>query len=165
MQVVNCFLNTCFTVNSLLLSTDWLMRFVIQLNLVWGFSWAKRRVGDQSRYFNYHFQYFTPYKLADMRRMASAFNSSVNELEDELMPLILDGQIQARIDSQNKVRRKRVLSQITDRNAEIRVLSWAEVRRLLSNGAKRYSVVASRSWYKVRPRGVLVVFPGHVDRP
>jgi len=58
-----------------------------------------------------------------MRRMASAFNSSVNELEDELMPLILDGQIQARIDSQNKVRRKRVLSQITDRNAEIRVLS------------------------------------------
>lgn len=48
-------------------------------------------------------QYFSPYKLADMHRMASAFNCSVNQLEDELMPLILDGQIQARIDSQNKV--------------------------------------------------------------
>nr|CAB3250794.1 COP9 signalosome complex subunit 1 [Phallusia mammillata] len=48
-------------------------------------------------------QYFSPYKLADMHRMANAFNCSVTELEDELMPLILDGQIQARIDSQNKI--------------------------------------------------------------
>nr|XP_026689416.1 COP9 signalosome complex subunit 1 [Ciona intestinalis] len=48
-------------------------------------------------------QYFSPYKLADMQKMATAFNCSVNELEDELMPLILDGQIQARIDSQNKI--------------------------------------------------------------
>ena len=35
--------------------------------------------------------------------MAVAFNTSVNLLEEELMNLILDGQIQARIDSQNKV--------------------------------------------------------------
>lgn len=40
---------------------------------------------------------------ADMRRMAEAFNTSVAALEDELMQLILDGQIQARIDSHNKV--------------------------------------------------------------
>ena len=40
---------------------------------------------------------------ADMRRMAEAFNTSVVALEDELMQLILDGQIQARIDSHNKV--------------------------------------------------------------
>ena len=40
---------------------------------------------------------------ADMRRMAEAFNTSVSALEDELMQLILDGQIQARIDSHNKV--------------------------------------------------------------
>ena len=39
----------------------------------------------------------------DMRRMAEAFNTSVSALEDELMQLILDGQIQARIDSHNKV--------------------------------------------------------------
>uniref|UniRef100_H2Z8A6 PCI domain-containing protein n=1 Tax=Ciona savignyi TaxID=51511 RepID=H2Z8A6_CIOSA len=48
-------------------------------------------------------QYFSPYKLADMRKMATAFNCTINELEDELMPLILDGQIQARIDSHNKI--------------------------------------------------------------
>ena len=40
---------------------------------------------------------------ADLRLMASSFNETVNQLEDELMTLILDGQIQARIDSHNKV--------------------------------------------------------------
>ncbi|EFX74404.1 hypothetical protein DAPPUDRAFT_324380 [Daphnia pulex] len=48
-------------------------------------------------------QYFSPYMSADMRRMAEAFNTSVSALEDELMQLILDGQIQARIDSHNKI--------------------------------------------------------------
>ncbi len=36
--------------------------------------------------------------------MAAAFNTSVHNLEDELIQLILDGQIQARIDSHNQVR-------------------------------------------------------------
>ena len=35
--------------------------------------------------------------------MATAFNTSVGSLEDELTQLILDGQISARIDSQKKV--------------------------------------------------------------
>jgi len=48
-------------------------------------------------------QYFSPYLSADMRRMAGAFNTSVASLEDELMQLILDGQIKARIDSHNKI--------------------------------------------------------------
>lgn len=48
-------------------------------------------------------QYFSPYLSADMRKMATAFNRTVNALEDELMQLILDGQIQARIDSHNKI--------------------------------------------------------------
>ncbi|XP_070579826.1 COP9 signalosome complex subunit 1-like isoform X4 [Ptychodera flava] len=48
-------------------------------------------------------QYFSPYMSADMRKMASAFNTTVSELEDELMQLILDGQISARIDSHNKI--------------------------------------------------------------
>ncbi|XP_016839355.1 COP9 signalosome complex subunit 1 [Nasonia vitripennis] len=48
-------------------------------------------------------QYFSPYLSADMRRMATAFNRTVAALEDELMQLILDGQIQARIDSHNKI--------------------------------------------------------------
>lgn len=48
-------------------------------------------------------QYFSPYLSADMRKMATSFNRTVNALEDELMQLILDGQIQARIDSHNKI--------------------------------------------------------------
>merc|ERR1712156_906193 len=48
-------------------------------------------------------QYFSPYSSADLRLMASSFNTSVAALEDELMTLILDGKIQARIDSHNKV--------------------------------------------------------------
>jgi COP9 signalosome complex subunit 1 len=41
-----------------------------------------------------------------MRKMASAFNTTINALEDEIMQLILDGQINARIDSHNKVVQK-----------------------------------------------------------
>ena len=37
--------------------------------------------------------------------MASSFNTTLASLEDELMTLILDGKIQARIDSHNKVRK------------------------------------------------------------
>lgn len=48
-------------------------------------------------------QYFSPYLSADMHLMAAAFNRTVTALEDELMQLILDGQIQARIDSHNKI--------------------------------------------------------------
>ncbi|OWF51862.1 COP9 signalosome complex subunit 1-like isoform X2 [Mizuhopecten yessoensis] len=48
-------------------------------------------------------QYFSPYLSADMRKMAEAFNTSVGGLEDELMQLILEGQINARIDSHNKI--------------------------------------------------------------
>ncbi|CAG9764386.1 unnamed protein product [Ceutorhynchus assimilis] len=48
-------------------------------------------------------QYFSPYMSADLRRMAQAFGRTVPALEDELMRLILEGQIQARIDSHNKV--------------------------------------------------------------
>ncbi|KAK3797212.1 hypothetical protein RRG08_030439 [Elysia crispata] len=48
-------------------------------------------------------QYFSPYLSADMRKMAEAFNTTVAALEDELMQLILDGHIKARIDSHNKI--------------------------------------------------------------
>ncbi|XP_072029578.1 COP9 signalosome complex subunit 1-like isoform X3 [Amphiura filiformis] len=48
-------------------------------------------------------QYFSPYVSADMRKMAVSFNTTVPDLEDELMQLILDGQINARIDSHNKI--------------------------------------------------------------
>ena len=48
-------------------------------------------------------QYFSPYLSADMRKMATAFNRTVEALENEVMQLILEGQIQARIDSHNKI--------------------------------------------------------------
>ncbi|GBL92056.1 COP9 signalosome complex subunit 1 [Araneus ventricosus] len=48
-------------------------------------------------------QYFSPYLSADMNKMAAAFNTTVSGLEDELTLLILDNQIQARIDSHNKI--------------------------------------------------------------
>ncbi|CAG7725017.1 unnamed protein product [Allacma fusca] len=48
-------------------------------------------------------QYFSPYASADLNRMADSFNTTVSALENELMQLILDGQIQARIDSHNKI--------------------------------------------------------------
>lgn len=45
---------------------------------------------------------------ADLEKMAAAFNTTISALEDELMALILDGQIQARIDSHNKVRKSQI---------------------------------------------------------
>lgn len=48
-------------------------------------------------------QYCSPFVSADMKKIAVAFNCSVIEIERELSQLIVDGQIQARIDSQNKV--------------------------------------------------------------
>lgn len=48
-------------------------------------------------------QYFCPYDSADLRKMALCFNTPLPDLEDELMQLILDGHIKARIDSINKI--------------------------------------------------------------
>lgn len=42
-------------------------------------------------------QYFHPFSSADMNKMAAAFNTTVHELENELMNLILEGQIQVSI--------------------------------------------------------------------
>ncbi|CAB1338337.1 unnamed protein product, partial [Coregonus sp. 'balchen'] len=48
-------------------------------------------------------QYFSPYVSADMTKMAQAFNTTVLALEDELTQLILEGLINARIDSHSKI--------------------------------------------------------------
>ncbi|XP_066497593.1 COP9 signalosome complex subunit 1 isoform X2 [Hoplias malabaricus] len=48
-------------------------------------------------------QYFSPYVSADMNKMAMAFNTTVAALEDELTQLILEGLINARIDSHSKI--------------------------------------------------------------
>jgi len=59
-------------------------------------------------------QYFSPYSSADLNKMANSFNTSVANLENELMKLILDGSIQARIDSHNKV----LLAQDVDQRSQ-----------------------------------------------
>ncbi|KAL4379134.1 hypothetical protein GQ457_02G000580 [Hibiscus cannabinus] len=48
-------------------------------------------------------QYTLPFVSVDMRMMADAFKTSVAGLEKELEALITDNQIQARIDSHNKI--------------------------------------------------------------
>ncbi len=54
-------------------------------------------------------QYFSPYISADLKIMASSFNTTVSILEDELMALILEGKIRARIDSHNKVKHLKII--------------------------------------------------------
>ena len=60
-------------------------------------------------------QYFSPYSSADLNKMATSFNTTVSDLENELMKLILEGSIQARIDSHNKV----LLAQDVDQRSQI----------------------------------------------
>ncbi|KXS17797.1 FUSCA protein FUS6 [Gonapodya prolifera JEL478] len=48
-------------------------------------------------------QYLSPFLSVNMATMASAFNTTINLLEPELAGLIMEGMVQARIDSHNKV--------------------------------------------------------------
>lgn len=48
-------------------------------------------------------QYTTPFISVDLNRMAGAFKTTVAGLEKELAALIMENQIQARIDSHNKI--------------------------------------------------------------
>lgn len=59
-------------------------------------------------------QYFSPYISADLPKMAHSFNTTIPNLENELMKLILDGSIQARIDSHNRV----LLAQDVDQRSQ-----------------------------------------------
>lgn len=59
-------------------------------------------------------QYFGPYSVVDLSRMAEAFACDAAHLEDELAQLIADDHIQARIDSHNK----RLYARQTDERAD-----------------------------------------------
>jgi len=76
-------------------------------------------------------QYFSPYISASLPTMANSFNTSVTELENELMKLILDGQIQARIDSHNRV----LLAQDVDQRSQT-FAKALEMSKLYSRRAK-----------------------------
>lgn len=49
-------------------------------------------------------QYFQPFARVHLDRMATAFGIKLSELEADIVKLIEDGLIKARIDSQEKVR-------------------------------------------------------------
>ncbi|KAK9768855.1 hypothetical protein K7432_000189 [Basidiobolus ranarum] len=48
-------------------------------------------------------QYFTPFQSVDLNKMAQSFSTTVNKLELEIASLIMNNNIQARIDSHNKI--------------------------------------------------------------
>merc|ERR1711972_29488 len=76
-------------------------------------------------------QYFSPYISADLSKMALSFNTTIPNLENELMKLILDGSIQARIDSHNRV----LLAQDVDQRSQTFARA-VEMSRLYSRRAK-----------------------------
>jgi len=56
-------------------------------------------------------QYFSPFVSVNLNTMAQAFNTDVPSLEKELSGLILEGSIQARIDSHNQILYARTTNQ------------------------------------------------------
>ena len=49
--------------------------------------------------------YFQPFASIKMERMSAAFGWTVEQLEEQVVTLIQAGEIRARVDKQNKVRR------------------------------------------------------------
>jgi len=96
-------------------------------------------------------QYFSPYISADLPRMATSFNTSVQDLENELMRLILDGQIQARIDSHNRV----LLAQDVDQRSQT-FAKAVEMSKLYSRRARtlvlRSAILKANISVKCQPR-------------
>eukprot|EP00695_Tsukubamonas_globosa_P001844 TRINITY_DN2912_c0_g1_i1.p2 TRINITY_DN2912_c0_g1~~TRINITY_DN2912_c0_g1_i1.p2 ORF type:complete len:133 (-),score=29.53 TRINITY_DN2912_c0_g1_i1:86-484(-) len=93
-------------------------------------------------------QYVSPYSSVSMVTMAESFNTTVPNLEKEIAKLITDGQIQARIDSHNKI----LYSRTTDQ----RSLTYQRAMELGENFAadteniiRRVNLL--RSEFSVRP--------------
>ncbi|KAH7883123.1 26S proteasome subunit RPN7-domain-containing protein [Phlebopus sp. FC_14] len=64
--------------------------------------------------------YFQPFETIRLERMASAFGWNVEEVEREVVALIQSGQIQGRVDSQNKASFMNILkARKTDHRAEL----------------------------------------------
>ncbi|KAJ3292275.1 cop9 signalosome complex subunit [Borealophlyctis nickersoniae] len=70
-------------------------------------------------------QYFSPFLSIDMNQMATAFDTTISQLEPEIASLITENQIRGRIDSHNKVLRVKQ----TDQRSSI-------FEKALKNGAE-----------------------------
>ncbi|XP_054565890.1 COP9 signalosome complex subunit 1 isoform X2 [Eptesicus fuscus] len=96
-------------------------------------------------------QYFSPYVSADMRRMATAFNTTVAALEDELTQLILEGLINARIDSHSKILYARDVDQRST-TFEKSLLMGKEFQRRAKATILRAAVLRNQIHVKSPPR-------------
>uniref|UniRef100_F1KXA4 COP9 signalosome complex subunit 1 n=1 Tax=Ascaris suum TaxID=6253 RepID=F1KXA4_ASCSU len=82
-------------------------------------------------------QYFTPYAVADISHMAEVFRVSVQEMEDELVELIENDGISARIDSYNKI--------IRAKNRDQRAATYTEVLNVGESLNERVNAVILRA--------------------
>uniref|UniRef100_A0A8D0VD68 G protein pathway suppressor 1 n=1 Tax=Sus scrofa TaxID=9823 RepID=A0A8D0VD68_PIG len=96
-------------------------------------------------------QYFSPYVSADMRKMATAFNTTVAALEDELTQLILEGLINARIDSHSKILYARDVDQRST-TFEKSLLMGKEFQRRVKAMILRAAVLRNQIHVKSPPR-------------
>ncbi|KAM4844629.1 COP9 signalosome complex subunit 1 isoform 2-T2 [Thomomys bottae] len=96
-------------------------------------------------------QYFSPYVSADMHKMATAFNTTVAALEDELTQLILEGLINARIDSHSKILYARDVDQRST-TFERSLLMGKEFQRRATGLILRAAVLRSQIHVKSPPR-------------
>ncbi|VDK88024.1 unnamed protein product [Onchocerca ochengi] len=76
-------------------------------------------------------QYFTPYAVADMNKMAITFRVHVDELENELVKLIERNEISARIDSSCKKLYSKNVNQVTTTYNELIKVSDTMHRNIL----------------------------------
>jgi len=110
-------------------------------------------------------QYFSPYLSSDMHKMAAAFNTTVVSLEDEVMQLILEGRINARIDSHRKV----LFAKDTDQRSSTFEKSFemgVEFQKRTKALILRAAVVRSQIQVKSPPRdgnqgGEMALAPGN----
>ncbi|XP_042822509.1 COP9 signalosome complex subunit 1 isoform X4 [Panthera tigris] len=96
-------------------------------------------------------QYFSPYVSADMHKMAAAFNTTVAALEDELTQLILEGLINARIDSHSKILYARDVDQRST-TFEKSLLMGKEFQRRAKAMILRAAVLRNQIHVKSPPR-------------
>ncbi|XP_057570720.1 COP9 signalosome complex subunit 1 isoform X13 [Hippopotamus amphibius kiboko] len=96
-------------------------------------------------------QYFSPYVSADMHKMATAFNTTVAALEDELTQLILEGLINARIDSHSKILYARDVDQRST-TFEKSLLMGKEFQRRAKAMILRAAVLRNQIHVKSPPR-------------
>lgn len=81
-------------------------------------------------------QYFEPYSTASMLKMATAFNTTVSDLEKEIITLIFDGHIKARIDSHNKI--------LYSMNADPRTLTFERAIKMGKQWQRQTRALISR---------------------